>query len=389
MRFREYLINVALILIVALAMTGYVLHLPEVKFKKINLRLKFQYDYVVEAYKPRWLCRGDIGTYPSSHFISDIPWISYNKSYCATTCLQMIVYKYEIREQVEYFNFIMGFTYGAYLGTFNNRVYLIPGGDPFAGYVNASKILNLKYNLLVTDDRELFIDACRHLVSKDIPVILPVNMSRLYHLKYFAPHFELLAGFDEDDFYIYEPVQSRCIFKFGEKGYRFPADLVVKAVEDMSAAYNLPWKYAIIYFIKGGEPAKDLRGLLTLNGRLQIGHNFTMDSCRIHFGSYAFKMLADYISKGNVRINDIIWSIGLAYISRVDNARFLKERFPDDKRVLEAAEYLIKAAEIYKRIMYLAGDGVSPEDENEIISLLKKASEYEKEAGISMIEAGS
>ena len=58
MRFRETLTNAALILIIASAMLGYVLHLPEVKFEKVNLRLKFQYDYVIETYKPRWLCRG-------------------------------------------------------------------------------------------------------------------------------------------------------------------------------------------------------------------------------------------------------------------------------------------------------------------------------------------
>ena len=389
MRLRESLTNVTLILIVVLAMTGYVLHLPEVKFEKVNLRLKFQYDYVIEAYKPRWLCREDIGTYPSSHFIPGIPWISYNKSYCAATCLQMIAYKYGIKEPVEYFNFIMGFTYGAYLGTFDNRVYLIPGGNPFVGYVNASKILNFEYNLLVTDDRELFVDACRYFVSKDIPTILPVNMSRLYHLGYFAPHFELLVGFDEDSFYLYEPVQSRCTFKFGEKGRKFSVDLVVKAVEDMSVAFNLPWKYALIYFIKGGEPAKDLRKLLDVNGRLQIGHNFTMDSYKMYFGSYAFEVLADYISRGKVRVSDMIWSIALAYTSRMDNAKFLKERFPDVRPALEAAEYLIKAADIYKKIIDIAKDGVSPEDESEIISLLKEASAYERKAGILMIEAGS
>jgi len=389
LRFRETLTNAALILIIALAMLGYVLHLPEVKFEKVNLRLKFQYDYVIEAYKPRWLCRGDIETYPSSHFVVGIPWISYNRSYCAAICLQMVAYKYGIKEPVEYFNFIMGFTYGAYLGTFNDRVYLIPGGDPFSGYVNASKILNFKYNLLVTDDGELFVDACRYLVSRDIPIILPVNMSRLYHKGYFAPHFELLVGFDEDGFYLYEPVQSRCIFKFGEKGYRFPVDLVVKAVEDISMAYNLPWKYALIYFMKGGEPTEDLKRLLVVNGKLQVGRNFTMDSYRIYFGSYAFKVLADYISRGKVRIDDVIWSIGLAYTSRMDNAKFIKERFPGDKLASEAAEYLTKAAEIYKRVIYLARDGVSPEDEGEIILLLKEASTYEKEAGILMIEAGS
>ncbi|MCD6537505.1 hypothetical protein J7L18_02695 [Candidatus Bathyarchaeota archaeon] len=389
MKTGENLISGALILIIALTMTGYVLYLPEVRFEKVNLRLKFQYDYVVKAYKPKWLSSGDVGSYPSSHFIDDVPWISSNKSYCAAICLQMVAYKYGIKEPIEYFNFIMGFTYGAYLGTFNNRVYMIPGGDPFVGYVNASKILNFKYNLLVTSDKRLFVYACRYFVSKDIPVILPVNMSRLYNLSFFAPHFELLIGYDGDEFYLYEPVQSRCIFEFGKRGYMFQVDLVVKAVEDMSAAYNLPWKYFLIYFVKIGEPSKDLREILAVNGKLQVGRNFTLNSSSMYFGSYALKVLADYISEGKMGINDMIWSIMLAYTSRIDNAKFLKERFSSDKLVLEAVDYLTKAANVYGRIIKLAGDGVSSEDEKKIVSLLKEASVYERRAGILMIETGS
>jgi len=81
--------------------------------------------------------------------------------------------------------------------------------------------------------------------------------------------------------------------------------------------------------------------------------------------------------------------IGLAYTSRMDNAKFIKERFPGDKLASEAAEHLTKAAEIYERVIYLARDGVSPEDESEIILLLKEASTYERKAGMLMIEAGS
>jgi len=388
LRAKNLLINIALILIIASAMIGYVLHLPEVKFEKVNLRFKFQYDYIVEAYKPTWINREDIGEYPSSYFIADVPWISYNKSYCAATCLQMVAYKYGIKEPIEYFNFIMGFTYGAYLGTFDNEVYFIPGGDPFTGYVNASKFLGLEYHLLVTNDKELFINTCRYLVSKDIPVILPVNMSRLYHMKFFAPHFELLIGYDKTKFYLYEPVQSKYIFKFGKRGYNFPVDLVAKAVEDMSVGFNLPWRWAVIYFIKKGEPIRDLSTLLAINGKLQVGYNLTLDNYTLYLGSYAFKALADYIDKDVVQIDSIIWSINLALTSRIDNAKFLKERFSGNKLVVEAAEYLTKAATIYKRIIDLSRDGISLKDKKEIVSLLREASIYEKEAGLLLIEAG-
>ena len=385
---REALVNMVIVLVIVLAMVGYVLHLPEVRFEKVNLLLKYQYDYMAEYYKPRWLSRSDIDGYFSSHFVTGVPWISYNKSYCAATCLQMIAYKYGVRKPIEYFNFIMGFTYGAYLGVFDSEVIFIPGGDPFMGYVNASRILGFEYHLLVTNDRELFIDACRYFVSKDIPVILPVNASRLYHAGYFSPHFELLVGYD-DKFYFYEPVQSNCVFEFGERGYGFPIDLVVKAVEDMSAGFSQPWRYALIYFTKTREPVEDLKLALVTNGRLQVGWNITWGGQAMYLGSYAFKVLAEYVEKGRVDVESIIWSINLALVSRHDNAEFLRRQFPDNSLVLEAADCLDEAGKLYGKIIDISMDGITPEDRAEIARLLSEAAEYEKEAGLLMINACS
>lgn len=389
MRARRALISAALALLIALAAAGYILHLPGVVFEEVSLKLKFQYDYVLKAYRPRWLSRGEVGSYPTRYSIAGVPWISYNKSYCAATCLQMVAYKYGVREPIEYFNFIMGFTYGAYLGSFEGEVYFIPGGNPFTGYVNASEALGFEHHLLVTNDRELFIDACRYIVSRDIPVILPVNMSRLYHLKWFAPHFELVVGYDEDGFYIYEPVQPKQVFELGRQGLKFPTDLVVRAVEDMSKGFNLPWKYSFIYFTRRGEPVKDLRRFLADNGRLQVGCNITLDGGTFYLGSYAVNALADYIGKGKVRPEAMAWSILLAMTSRKDNAGFLKERFKGDELVSRAANYLEKASELYREVYQIIKDGATPEEVGEVVNLLKKASVYEREAGLLMIEAGS
>ncbi|RLG88444.1 MAG: hypothetical protein DRO15_02840 [Thermoprotei archaeon] len=389
MRVKETFTNVVVVLIIVLAMVGYILHLPEVRFEKVNLRLKYQYDYIVKSYKPHWLSRSDIGGYPSSHFITSIPWISYNKSYCAAICLQMVAYNYGVKKSIEYFNFIMGFTYGAYLGVFDDEIFFIPGGDPFTGFVNASRILGFEYHLLVTDDKELFIDACKYFISRDIPIILPVNMSRLYNMKYFAPHFELLMGYEGDIFYLYEPVQSKHVFELGKRGYEFPADLVVKAVKDMSVGFNLPWKYSLIYFTKIGEPIEDLSDILIMNGKLQVGLNITMGEYAMYLGSNAFKVLGEYIKKGKVDIESIIWSINLALVSRIDNAKFLKEQFSGNDLAMKAANYLEEAAKLYREIINLSQNGITSKERIKIAEFLSKASEYEKEAGLLMIKAGS
>ncbi len=386
---REVLVNMVIVLVIVLAMVGYVLHLPEVRFEKVNLLLKYQYDYMAEYYKPRWLSRSDIGGYPSSYFVAGVSWISYNKSYCAAICLQMVAYKYGVRKPIEYFNFIMGFTYGAYLGVFDSEIFFIPGGDPFMGYVNASRILGFEYHLLVTNDRELFIDACRYLVSKDIPIILPVNASRLYHAGYFSPHFELLVGYDEDEFYLYEPVESNSVFEFGERGYGFPVDLVVKAVEEMSAGFSQPWRYALIYFTKTGKPVEDLKPVLVTNGRLQVGWNITWGKQAMYLGSNAIKVLAEYVEEGKVGVESIVWSMSLALVSRHDNAEFLRRQFPDNSLVLEAAGYLDEAGRLYGKIIDISMDGITPEDRIEIARLLSEAAGYEKEAGLLMINACS
>ena len=79
--------------------------------------------------------------------------------------------------------------------------------------------------------------------------------------------------------------------------------------------------------------------------------------------------------------------LGIQVLYGDTDSLFLKERFPDDKLISEAAEYLIKAAKIYKKIVDLAKDDVSPEDKSEIVSLLKEASIYERRAGILMLKA--
>ena len=383
-RAKVNLLGIIVLIIAVASMAGYVLLLPEVTIEKTALWMKFSHDFFFKQYQPKWISRAEIGSYPPSAHVTNTPWISYNKSYCASTCLQMIAYKHGIEEPIEYFNFIMGFTYGAFLMT-TDGCWFIPGGDPISGLKNASKYLGLEYHMLITNDEQLFIDTCKYLVSKDIPVILPVNMSRLYGWHGFSPHFELLVGYDENSFYLYEPVMKESKFTYGEEGMKFSVKQVVQAAGDFPSGFYEPWKYALIYFTKVGEPSDDLHKVFKQNGLMQIG--FSIHD-KMYSGSKAVKMLANLTVQGKISAAMLSFGLQMAAISRSDNAAFLKERFHDNAYAVAAAEELEKAAALYWQGLKLLKGGLTPSEKSQLVELLHEAAEYEASAGELLIKAG-
>jgi len=373
----------ALLILSILGVIIYITYLPEVTFEKTGLWLKPFIEYLEKEYEPNWIDSSELGQYPLSAYVSNIPWISYNKSYCAAICLQMIAYKYGIDKPIEYFNFIMSFTYGANLLTYDSP-FFIPGSDPVSGFKQASKYLGFKYHFLVTNDEKLFIDACKYLVSKDIPVILPVDAGKLYGTQYVAPHFELLIGYENDFFYIYEPVSNSSMFIWNATGLKFSIRAVVDANKRMNEIFHEPWRHSLVYFTKEGEPTRDITPLLKRNGELQLGSKYPIG----YTGAKAIEALANYTIQGKIG-GEVIFGIQLAMISRFDNAKFLRMQFSGNNLVLEAADRLHKAAEIYSEILELAKDGITVRERQQIANLLFQAAEYEEEAGNLLIKAYS
>ena len=378
--------RVTLGILIALAVLGaivYVISLPEVTVEETGLWLKPFLDYIEKEYEPKWISEADIGQYPSEAHVSNVPWISYNKSYCASTCLQMVAYKYGIREPVEYFNFLMSFTYGASMEVFNSFAFFIPGSDPIPGFKQASKYLGLQYHFLVTSDKKLFLDMCKYLVSQDKPVILPVDAGKLYNLTYPALHFVLLVGYRGEMFYIYEPVLGEEKFSLDEEGVEFSKEAILEAAGVFNEVFHLPWKYSLIYFTKAGEPVKNLAPLLRKNGELQVGFKYFI----ICTGAKAIETLANHTAQGKINLEEQMFGIHLAMVSRFDNAKFLKTRFSDNKLVVEAANKLEEAAKIYEQILELMRNGITPHEREQIVNLLFQAAKYEEDAGKLLIKA--
>ncbi|RLG71762.1 MAG: hypothetical protein DRO08_04245 [Thermoprotei archaeon] len=373
----------ALVVLAILGATIYVMCLPEVTIEETGLWLKPLYVYVEKEYEPVWISKASIGQYPLEAHVTGVPWISYNKSYCASTCLQMVAYKYSIKEPVEYFNFLMSFTYGASMEVFNSFAFFIPGSDPIPGFKQASKYLGLQYHFLVTSDKKLFLDMCKYLVSQDKPVVLPVDAGKLYNLTYPALHFVLLVGYRGEMFYIYEPVLGEEKFSLDEEGVEFSKEAILEAAGVFNEVFHLPWKYSLIYFTKAGEPVKNLAPLLRKNGELQVGFKYFI----ICTGAKAIETLANHTAQGKINLEEQMFGIYLAMVSRFDNAKFLKTRFSDNKLVVEAASKLEEAAKIYEQILELMRNGITPHEREQIVNLLFQAAKYEEDAGKLLIKA--
>jgi len=140
-------VNLTLLILLIIGVIAYVVSFPVVHYSRASYSMYFVYKHIEKAYKAKWVDEAPIGNLPAKAHIKNIKWISYKVPYCASTCLQMIAYKYDIKGNIGYFNLIMGFTYGAFLASTSeqNKYWFIPFGDPISGLRNASQILGLKY----------------------------------------------------------------------------------------------------------------------------------------------------------------------------------------------------------------------------------------------------
>ncbi len=379
---------VILVIIASVVLSAvYVFSLPERVPSKVNLMMSYWYNYIQQVYKPEPIRPSEISSYPPEHLIEGVPWISYNKPYCASTCLQMIAYYYGIRKPIGYFNLIMSFTCGATLIYTNNNTFFLPYSDPLSGLASAGQYLGLKYRMLVTDNKKLFLDALRYLISRDIPVIVPVNASRLYNKSGFLPHFVLVVGYSNDVLYIYEPVATGNRARFSKHGIPIDADTLARAVEDSveGMSYPVDWKYVLIYYTPGGKIAKSLKDAIRNCAYLQIGVHYGPDRQGIYLGAKAIEKLADLVKRGQIDRETVIIGLSMAVITRYDNAMFLRSQFPDNPYLIKAAKLLYNLSKLYEKALNLLEKSYSEETREIVAKILQEAAKYEKEVGYLML----
>lgn len=327
-------------------------------------------------YEPEDLTPQAIGSFPAEYFIEGVPWISYQKAYCQSASLQMIAYKHGIKESLGYFNFIMGFTYGAFDEGFSKT--FMPYTDPETGFKVAAPYLGLKRRYLITNDDTMFLRALRFYLSKGYPVRVAVNAARLYDKKGFFPHSEVLVGYDKEEFSFYETGKKDQLIE-ASKGISVSNQTLLEAISDINKTFRYPWKFALTIFEKA-EKKDDLSPIWTRNGELLIGFKggpVATGSCAIKEVISYLESLGDKLDKSSIQ-NSIGFFLECGPYTRADNAAFLRKYFAGDKEAEEAAQLFQKAAECYTKILKSTEGIKGKEDYRSIIELLRECASLEE-----------
>jgi len=339
----------------------------------------FQQKYFYDAYKPQELETQAIGSFPSEYRIEGVPWISHEKAYCHSTTLQMIAYKHGIEKPIGYYNFIMGWTYGAaYRG---DLTVFGPYTDPIPSSIAAAPYLGLEMKYLTTNDPDLFINGVRFYLSKEYPVGIQLNAAMLWDEEGFSPHSELLVGYDKSGFYYFETAKEDRFIEDAE-GLKVSDQILIEAVSNVNEEFDRPWKFALTIY-EEGERKEDLTEIWMRNGEGLIGSKFW----NMASGAPAIKEFASDIKESGEIKN--LWALETLSYTRLDNAEFLEEYFAGDEEVKEAAELLRNAGECYDKALEIAKSDIKNEGKvNEVAEWLIKGACFEEEAGKIFLSKG-
>jgi hypothetical protein len=338
----------------------------------------FQNKYYKEAYRPESIEAGSIGDFPKSCRIKDVPWISYKKGYCQSGALQMIAQKYGVREDIGYFNFLMGFTYGAFYRADMGMVFFYE--DPIPGLRVAGPYAGLKMKILTTDEKSTFLKALRFYISRGQPVIVQLDAGRLWGETAAIPHSELFMGYDESGFEYFETGKEDR-FRTGVKGSGIDNDGLSDAVARISKELMYPWKFLLIVFEKDLKKKDDLREIWLRNGNSLIGKKSGFFSS----GSYGIEQFALKLKK-TAKIKGTQTLESAAY-TRLDNAKFLQRYFRNDGAIADAAGFLKEAGEKYESALELSGKNDNRKI-GEAAELLAGAASLERKAGEIFLKKG-
>ena len=301
----------------------------------------YQDKYYRTTYDPQRIDTQTFENLPAVYHVSGVPQISNKKAYCQSTALQMISAKNGINEELGYFNFHMGFSYGVFYRADAKIVTFF--NDPLPGFRMASPYLGLKMNYLVTDKEEVFLKAIKFYVSNNKPVVVEIDAAPLWGETTFLPHSELIVGYSEKGFEYYEPGKEDVV-RNNAQGLFMDEKTLIKASLSECKNFMLPWKFSLIVFDKADTKQQDLEDIYNINGNFLVGRKYGPMAS----GAAALRILAADVGKGK-KID--ITAIEPAVYLRGDNAQFLKRYFSKDAEMVKAAGYLQDAGNNYGKVL--------------------------------------
>ncbi|MCX7790475.1 MAG: BtrH N-terminal domain-containing protein, partial [Chloroflexaceae bacterium] len=305
--------------------------------------------YYTQAYEPVRLAATDVGDYPSEQHLRDVPWIAADVPVCQSTSLQMIAAQRGAICSRAHIDFLMAFTYG--FSAIPGMDTFFPGGiDPEVGLRDAAPYLGLRRRYYVTDDPALYLRALRSFLARGYPVRVALDMGALYGASTFIPHSDVLIGYDASGFYLYETVcvpPATCApgeRPPGAAGIYVTEARLLQAVTSLARRIAYPWRYSLTIF-EPGPRADDLRPVWERLANATLGGNRYGPPT----GVAVLERVADQIERRGSRypLAKITESLESAARFRRDNARYLREHFPDEADLARAAEQFEQAADRY------------------------------------------
>lgn len=344
---------------------------------------RFVKQYYVEKYAPETLQNERLEGYPAEIHLTDVPWITCELQTCQSTSLQMIAAHFGVDYPRPYHDFLMGFTYGA---SRMPGVGFSPfGSDPEVGIEVAAPYLGLARRYFISSEPSEYTAALRTFLSLGHPLRIALDMGTLYDHPKFIAHSVVLVGYDSNGFYYYEtvarpPSQTEAGTRQpGERGIFVPDAVLLNAVERLSVELKHPWRYAVSVF-EQSQTEEDLRPVWTRNGNALVEDN----KYGPKMGARVIEELADEIVREGPKFNLDIIRDGMALAAEVrqDNADFLRNVFPYDADVQDAAEQLEIAAKDYRFVVDDIQDGITSQIEaKRVATRLREAAGAERKAG--------
>lgn len=340
-------------------------------------------SYYRGAYTPITLAAERIGETSAEHHLADVPWIAATLPVCQSTSLQMIAAQHGIVRPRQYFDFLMGFTYGA--SSLPGVEFAPFGTDPETGLAVAAPHLGLVRRYYVTDDEALYLRALRYYLAQGYVVRLALDMGALYGAEEFLAHSEVLAGYDASGFYYYE---TTCIAPAtceagqrqpGDEGLYVPDERLLDAVRSQARRLSYPWRYALTIF-EPGPAEEDLGPVWKQNGQAMLGGA----QYGPKMGADAIEALAERIEQRGTRsdVSEIRAAMELAAQFRLDDAAYLREAFPGDPDIEQAAALFDQAVASYQAVRDAVSDGIADQAEaSQIAAHLRDAATAEREIG--------
>jgi len=199
----------------------------------------FQQKYYKDYYNPIKIQKVEYETQEKA-FIEGITGFSYETPYCQSASLQTIHSLYTNTESIDYYNWIMGFTYGAYFHNYVGVWSFIPANDPELGLKRASNHLGFNRKYYTSNNLNLYTQFVKHLLSNNNPIRVAVNSSVIQNQEGFLPHSIVLLGYDLENIFYHETGGSDSIIK-KHRGEKMSWETFIASVESIRevSSYSL------------------------------------------------------------------------------------------------------------------------------------------------------